>query len=193
MIVIITGNVGEGKTVTAVKEIVTRANFPVTNFNLKNIDYYRLRYADIVTKDFKVNWNFWDKFKRKHKNFSVYLDEAHSVISSRRAMSKNNICFSRWLAQIRKILSDDENNHLFIITQTLRKIDVDFRDLAHMIIDCEKKVIGHKVIIFEKFYFSISKFEAGFYQYKTYFEANKFFKYYDTLGMVKFSDADEYV
>jgi len=129
MIIILLGGIGSGKSLSAVKEIIDTNQYALTNFNLMGIkNFHRIKFADIIKKEkkgLKVNWEFWEDVRRKHKNYSIYLDEIHNIIHSRRAMSKTNILMSKWVSQIRKILSDSPNNHLYLISQTMRKIDVD--------------------------------------------------------------------
>lgn len=145
MIFFIIGGIGSGKTITAVKEIVDNQhkNFPITNFKLKNINYHRLKVSDIVqmnyeTKKYEINWKFWEDIRAKHKNFSIYLDEAGYLASSRSSMTGYNKQMIIWVSQVRKILADSENNHLYIISQRFNSVDIGFRELSHAIVLCTK-------------------------------------------------------
>ena len=104
---------------------------------------------------------------------------------------------SKWVSQIRKILSDSESNHLYYISQLLGKVDIDFRELTHLFIECKKIVIKHKgtnyVYIVQTFYSGLKNYENGNYTCKESFLANPYFKYYNTNEMVQFSDAEEYI
>lgn len=197
MIIALIGNIGEGKSVSMIKEIVTRKNFVLTNFHIK-YSHHRLRYTDFFIMDednriIGVNWQFWDDMRKKHKDFSIFLDEVPSIVHSRASMTKRNIYLSHWISQVRKILSDSPNSHLYIVSQTPRKIDVNWRELCHIVIKCKKITQGKNVYILQTFYDGFDSYEMGVNQGKKYFLANPFFKYYNTNELVKFSDADEYL
>lgn len=202
MIIVILGGIGSGKSLSAVKEIVDNKQFCLTNFKLKNVkDYHRIKVSDIIIKEdvegkkdrYRVNWDYWENIKSKHKSYSIFLDEIHNIIHSRRSMSRVNIQMSKWVSQIRKILSDSSNNHLYIISQTSRKIDIDFRDLAQIVITCKKIEVGNKVFIKQTWYDGFDSYEIGKKTFKKAFLANRYFKFYDTEEMVTFSDAEEYI
>lgn len=199
MIIAIIGGIGQGKTLTAVKEIVTRKTFAYTNFKLKHFkNYHRIRYNDIIIqeeklKDWRVNWDFWKKATEKNKNYSVYLDEIHNVVHARRSMSKTNILMSKWVSQIRKVLSDKPNNHLYIISQTLSKIDKDFRDLTQMFITCRTAQLKRKLIIINDYHTSAYNVEIRNAFASSYFHAERFFNNYDTNEMIRFEDAEEFI
>lgn len=196
MIIAFIGNVGSGKTVSMVKSIVDYKGVAYTNFNLKDCDYTRLKFEDlIILKNEKkdVNWKKWDEIRGKHKYFSIFLDEVDELINARASMTKRNMLLSRWVAQIRKILKDNPDNHLFISTQTPRKIDVNFRDLTHIVVRCKKIEKGNKVFIVQDYYEGFDDWNNGVKSAKKYFLANKYFKYYDTNEMVYFEDAEKYL
>ena len=199
MIIIILGGIGSGKTLSVVKEIIDKRRYAITNFNLLNMkNYHRIKISDIIIesekiKDYSVNWDFWAKTRKKYKNYSIFLDEVHNLIHSRRSMSRLNILMSQWVSQIRKILSDSPVNHLYLISQTMRKIDVDFRELAQIIIECEKYEYKGTVIILQKWYDGFSNWENNKATFKKSFIANPYFKYYDSNELVTFEDAEDFV
>ncbi len=197
MIIIILGGIGSGKTLSAVKEIVDNDQFCLTNFKLKNVkNYHRMKISDILIKDekkYRVNWKFWEDMRKKHKRYSIFLDEIHNIIHARRSMSSVNIRMSQWVSQIRKILADHPTNHLYLISQTARKIDIDFRDLAQIVIHCRKYEIGKRVIIKQNWYDGMSAYEFGRKKIITRFMANRYFKYFKTGELVTFSDAEDYI
>jgi len=211
MIILLLGGIGSGKSLSVIKEIMrNKESFAISNFklNLTASKFYRLKLSDIIKevektqekesnkkpeKILSVNWKFWDEMRKKHKYFSIYLDEVHNLIHSRASMSKRNILMSKWISQIRKILADKPNNHIYMISQTLRKVDVDFRELAQVIIECSKIQIGEKVFILQKYYDGIDNYLTRNFTYKTCFLGNRFFKFYNTEEMVTFSDAEDYV
>jgi len=100
---------------------------------------------------------------------------------------------SKWVSQIRKILADSTENNLYLISQTMRKIDVDFRELSSLIITHQKREIGKDVYIRQNFFNSLIDFEMNFKSASRVFKGNKYFKYYKSTELVTFSDADEYV
>lgn len=200
IIITIIGGIGSGKTLSVAKIIKDNPdNYPITNFNLKGIDHHRLKYSDLITDDDEtkkqnVNWDFWENIKKKRKNFSIYLDEAHNIIGSRQSMSKSNQLMSRWVSQIRKIMSDSPVNHLYIITQKPRRIDVNFRELTQVVIECIKKEYkGGKILIIQKYYDGFDMYEIRKKSARSFFIGNRYFKYYDTDEMVTFKDGDEFI
>ena len=95
MIKIFVGGVGQGKTVTAVKEILHRKETCFSNFNVKCPYMTRLKKEHIISYEEQegkkkpkmcVNWKFW-KDETEKGGFDVYIDEAHNIMNSRRAMS----------------------------------------------------------------------------------------------------------
>jgi hypothetical protein len=206
MIITYLGGVGSGKSLSVVKSIVDKKQYCFTNFKLKNLKgkYHRLRFDDIIndsgdekerisSRRFSVNWDFWDRVREKHKSFSIYLDEIHNLIHARSSMSTHNKLMSKWVSQIRKITSDSEYNHLYIISQKIRKIDVDFRELAHIYIECNKLEIGKKVYIIHTFYEGIENYEIRKKSHRSYFLANPYFRYFDSKEIIKFGDSEEYI
>ena len=221
MIIVITGGIGEGKTLTAVKDLIERKNKAFTNFNV-NTPHQRLEKDHIYTADpedkrrMKLNFKFWNT-QTKAGSFDIFLDEFHNVMNARRAMSKGNVLMSDWLSQIRKILGQSEKNHLYLLTQKLRRIDINSRDLAHLAIKCEKveyKSIlmptqvyekGHVtvkqlplVVIYKHFFKDCDALNA-FEQYgvntklmTTRFVGNWYYKYFDSYELIDFG-TEEYV
>lgn len=207
MIKLIIGGIGSGKSVTAIKEIVDRKNRVFCNFAVDLPNAIRLKESDIVEskcigykKDgtpnltYSINWDFWNK-QRKAK-FDIIIDEVHNVLHSRRSMTKWNTLVSMWLSQIRHLLDSDEKNHLYLISQRVDAIDISARELAGEIIYISKQVIGKKVWI-KKTYFKgvycldkFRQFQIGekTYDYKTYFMANPYFRFYDTREIIPFGE-----
>lgn len=210
MIYLLIGNIGSGKSLTAVKLIVDKQpQKAYTNFRISTkLNYHRIKISDIIKTDIEkkeqgkkgkpkttlsVNWSFWEKV-RKTKNFSIYLDEIHNIIHSRRSMSSTNILMSKWVSQIRKITNDSQDNHLILISQTLSKVDKDFRDLASVIIKCDKQERKKRVIIRLTFYSSIEDYlYMRPMRFKITFIGNKYFNYYDSTELIKFDDAEIYI
>ena len=219
MIILLTGGIGSGKTLTAVKEIIKRKNKVFTNFDLYGYPYTRLKHehlfqTDKKTKKIKLNFDFWNKETKKGR-FDIFLDEFHNTMGSRRAMSKKNVLMSDWLSQIRKILGASEKNHLYLITQKLRRIDVNSRDLAHLAVRCEKetyedvkiptevrykgKLITKRMpmVMITEYFFqdadALSRSEEHGIRSKIgcrRFIANLYYKYYDSYELIDFGSQD---
>lgn len=209
MIICYLGGIGSGKTVSVVREIVLRqqiyGSIAFTNFRLKNIEYTRLKVSDIINEEqyktqagnksvkTSVNWEFWDKVRKSNPAFCIYLDEIHNLIHARNSMSRTNKALSKWVSQIRKMLYDKANNHLFIISQTIRKIDVDFREISQVYIQCKKLIKNNEVYILQTFYNSYDAYLVGRHYKKKIFRASPFYGFYDTNEIIKFGDAEVYL
>lgn len=152
MIELIVGNVGSGKTATAVKEIVLRRDGRACYSNIKTIGvkHNHLIKQDMILKvvpkldtdgnptnktEIKLNVEFWLSLREKHpEGINVYIDEAHSIYNSRRSMSKQNIIMGDFLALIRKILtSSTGKGKLTLITQLPNRIDKIARDMCTLV------------------------------------------------------------
>jgi len=149
MIRISLGNPGSGKTLAEVREMVinktrrkTYSNIQTNLSNQKNID------ASMIIKEelqsykknkltgqneaimkYALNDTYWKKIKEP---INVVLDEAHSIINSRRSMSKINIIVTEWIALVRRVLGSSEAGfgELVFITQLPNRIDLIARDMA---------------------------------------------------------------
>lgn len=79
--------------------------------------------------DYKVNVDYWRDIKDP---INVIIDEAHTVLNSRRAMSKQNIIMGDWLALLRRVVGADSRGmgDLILITQLPRRLDPIARDMA---------------------------------------------------------------
>jgi hypothetical protein len=100
---------------------------------------------------------------------------------------------SKWVSQIRKILADHPTNHLYLISQTARKIDVDFRDLAQIVILCRKYELGYRIIIRQTWFNGMTDYTFGRKKLTSKFWGNRYFKYFKTGELVTFSDAEEFL
>lgn len=202
MLIIIVGQKGSGKTLRTVRDIIenSRNRTIYTNFKLSKIGekkifkksgkLVRLKMEHLILKTEKnvqVNWEFWEEARKTNK-ISIFLDEFHNVLSSRNAMTKQNKAISDWLSQIRKVLTDSPTNHLYIITQRMRRVDVNVRELADLIIECKKIKYGTKVYINCKYYLSETDFELGSYKKNMFFLGNPYFNCYDTNQLITFGD-----
>lgn len=151
MIRISLGNVGSGKTASEVREMMLNASRRTTYTNVKTkIKHGRLLEPSMIIKkeqvdtikkksgevqpvfDYKLNVEYWKSIKEP---INVVLDEAHSIMNSRRAMSKTNVIITDWLALIRRVLGQSESGYgeLVFITQLPNRIDVIAREMAHQV------------------------------------------------------------
>ncbi len=164
MIVAFVGNVGGGKTVSAVKRIVESKYMSFVNFDTKAHNVVRLKKEHIVKETVightkvgkeiikrEVNWKFWNDALKKYKEYHLFLDEIHNIAHSRRSMTNWNTLMSIWISQIRKILGNLERTHIYLVSQRIDRIDVAFRDLLNCIIHCEKfqTVDNIRTVVFE--------------------------------------------
>ncbi|KKL45555.1 hypothetical protein LCGC14_2354440 [marine sediment metagenome] len=155
MITIILGNVGSGKTALAVREMAMNLNDRKTYSNIQtklpnqiNISPDMIIHKEI--KDYKVNkktgesepvyeFNLNVKFWKSIKEpINIILDEAHTILNSRRSSTKTNIIVTDWLSLIRRVLgsTDAGFGELTFITQLIGRIDLIARDMATNIIYC---------------------------------------------------------
>jgi len=122
MIHLVIGRQGSGKTLFLVRTAWAthlKGADVYSNVHLK-FDYKELNYHDIV--DCKLT------------NCMTLLDEVHQLLPARLSMRKINreIC-DNFLSMARK-----QNNEVYGTTQTLRKVDIRFREEADYIYFCTK-------------------------------------------------------
>jgi len=82
-----------------------------------------------------LNMKYWTEITEP---INVIIDEAHSIVNSRRSMSKINIIITDWLALIRRILGESQTGYgeLIFITQLPKRIDIIARDMATNVTYC---------------------------------------------------------
>lgn len=148
MIRIFLGNLGSGKTASAVREVINDGSGRKTYTNIKLKDVKNailIRPENVVKKtenekktSFDLNIEFWQKQK---KPLNILWDEIHLTANSRTSMSKINIIFSRFITMARRITGFDEKGygHLIFIAQSERTIDVNIKELSSEI----RYHIGH--------------------------------------------------
>jgi len=149
MIKLSLGNVGSGKTATAVLHMLQNpdkvyfTNIDVFGKGTKHI--HKIKREHIIKKTlvqvkkngeevFKLEFNkeFWFEQIKKYKMISVIIDEAHIFFNPRRSMSKLNIIMTDFLALLRRIVGsvDGEKGELILITQLSRRLDVVAKEMA---------------------------------------------------------------
>lgn len=154
MIRIVIGLPGSGKTAFMVRYMMLNPAQRKTYSNIKTkiktqvdidpsmiihrelIDTKKKRSGELepVYKD-TLNIDYWREIKEP---INVVIDEAHSIVNSRRAMSKINQIVTDWLALIRRVLGSNAAGYgeLTLITQLLNKIDINARDMSTNITLC---------------------------------------------------------
>jgi hypothetical protein len=154
---IVIGNVGSGKSLFCVRNIVNDHSGIHTFTNIKFIK--KLPHVHLLkTENFvKVevigqkkngeditkavfNKEFWLDIKKKYGRINIVLDEAHIYMDSRNFASRlNKNIMSNFIALIRKILggSDASMGRLILITQLFGRIDNRAREMATNVICIE--------------------------------------------------------
>jgi len=123
MIHLIIGRQGSGKTlflVKVAKEYIAKGQTVYSNVHLVGIDYTPLDYNDII--ECRLN------------NGVVLIDEIHLLLGARSSMRKTNrlIC-DGFLSMVRK-----KGLEVYGTTQTLRKVDIRFREEMDYFYECSK-------------------------------------------------------
>lgn len=155
MITICLGNVGSGKTATAIKYMMDNPDkLFYTNINVygkgtKHI--HKIKPEHIIKKEVvrvdkngkeiyeqKFNKEYWYSVVQKHKMLNVIIDEAHVFFNPRRSMSKINIIMSDFLSLLRRIVGgvDGEKGELLLITQLSRRLDVIAKEMSTHVYYC---------------------------------------------------------
>lgn len=125
MIHLIIGRQGSGKTLLLVMlayQMLLKKKTIYSNVNL-HFPYQVLNYKDIIDCNLQ--------------NAAVLLDEIHQLIPARRSLSKRNveIC-DNFLSMVRK-----QGLEVYGTTQTLRKVDIRFREEADYLYVTEKYIL----------------------------------------------------
>lgn len=148
MIRIFLGNIGSGKTSSCVREMFLNPSDKTTYSNIKTdmIKNNILISHDMIIKKeilstkkngeevskLTLNKEFWQKVIEKEGSINVVLDEAHSIIDSRKSMSKVNAVMADFMALLRRILGSNDAGYgtLTLISQIPRRLDVVAREMA---------------------------------------------------------------
>jgi hypothetical protein len=155
VIKLILGNVGSGKTLHCVRDIVINQDGIVTfsNIRMNNvpnnilIEPYMIFNKQLVKENkngkkiFKwtLNEKYWLDAITKYGSINIVIDEAHNIFNARTNSSKINRIFANFLSLLRRVLgsSDAGSGTLTLITQLDRKIDVLAREMATSISWCK--------------------------------------------------------
>jgi len=150
MIRIFLGNVGSGKSLSIIREMVDDETHYFSNIQTKSKGKHALKNNHVIKRDMilhkevkkirkdgtvdyeiKFNKDYWLKQKEKYGHFNVVLDEFHTLMEARKFMSKQNRVMGDFLALIRKVCSDSlHESSLTLISQLDSRIDTIARQMA---------------------------------------------------------------
>jgi len=151
MIRLMLGKMGSGKTACMVREMILSKDDKTTFSNIilkkvkkktvvqinrdmifKEIVVKVRPKSDDVTK-LVLNADYWKETKNQYpEGINVVLDEAHTLMDSRRSMSTTSVIMNDFMALLRRILGDSGEGYgeLVLITQLGRRLDINARELA---------------------------------------------------------------
>lgn len=142
------GNLGSGKTACMVRELALNPSRRMTYSNIitKNIKTNTLIKPEMIIEKellhtkktgeesykYHLNVDFWKNIVKKHTSINVILDEAHTLVDSRRSMSKLNKVMSDFIALLRRVIGQDNTGYgeLVLISQLERRLDIIAREMA---------------------------------------------------------------
>lgn len=151
MIRLMLGKMGSGKTACMVREMVLNNDEKTTfsNIILKKVKKKTvvqinrdMIFKEVIVKErpkseplkkMVLNADYWRATTVEHpEGINVVIDEAHTLMDSRRSMSNTSIIMNDFMALLRRILGDSGEGYgeLVLITQLGRRLDVNARELA---------------------------------------------------------------
>lgn len=189
------------------------ANFPIYKKSVSQLKVKHVfhDYNPDATKQkdrWRVNWDWWDK----KRGYSVFVDEAYMQFENRSPNDIKNKIWNSWGAQSRKLLGNQGRfsdlqkvfrmhpnlfmkympqyinclSNFWMLSQTVRRVDVNQRELVNVLILCSQAVIcGVDVTINQcwykdKFTDAIEKMFSGVRPKVFYTENRKWYGLYDT-------------
>lgn len=161
MLVFIVGKLGSGKTLLSSIFAYYSKKEIYSNFTLQNMN----------KPIHKFNLNLL--FSEELQNASIFIDEAYTILESRRSLSNDNIIMSNMYFQSRKRDID-----FYLGVQLAKSIDVRFRDLADLVIACKKSENKNR------FEYTISDFSSYKRLFIDFKNAEKFFDKFNTKELV---------
>lgn len=174
------GQMGGGKTVTAVKiAYFCQQKYGQTVYSNIGLNFPHIKFTRKVFQELM-------KDKTKLQNVIILLDEMHVYFDSRSSMSKQNKQFSYFVNQTRK-----RNVTILGTTQSWRLVDVRYRQRVHKLTYCrnvsapDAKVV---TILCETVDPNEDHPSAPI---KTQYVANPYFPLYDTNEIVDFTEEEE--
>lgn len=169
MLITIFGDIRQGKTsLTAIFAYDSKKEV-WSNFKLDIPNYHKLDYDNLLNLP---------------NNVDVFIDEAYTWLESRKSGKDTNVLASHILFQ-----SGKRTINIYLNTQLLSTIDLRFRDMSNVLIECFK----HET--YQLFQYDIYvKHKGIFYFNKSvilpFSKAEQYFKIFDTFEIVK-SDLTE--
>jgi len=148
MIRLMIGKMGSGKTACMVREIIRNEDKKTTLSNIiikkKNANHVLITRDMVIKKEtvgvsktgkeqitLQLNDSYWKELRQRYDSVNVVLDEAHTLLNSRRAMSKENEILNEFIALLRRVVGDSNGyGELILITQLGRRLDIIARELA---------------------------------------------------------------
>lgn len=179
MIIGYSGNIRQGKTLSAVRQLYLLYNHGYTiysniklNFPYKPLDITLLQ--DIVE----------DKIVISEKKPVFFIDEVHIWLDSRMSAGKRNRIVSYFLLQSGKLGEDSDYGMILIYTtQYMHQIDKRLRSLTSIAVECEKHEVNkEKIILCTEYHFKGKKSRIT----KSVFFAKPYYALYDTREVVKY-------
>lgn len=165
MIRICLGAPGSGKTASVVRELAmnkdsktkTYSNIITTDIKnnvrlkpemlIKKVEVGKKKDGTPIYKQ-EFNKEFWKNIIDKKEKINIVIDEAHTLLNPRRAMSNINIIMTDFIAMCRRVLGTKSANdgELTFITQIERRIDPIARELCtnvkyhicHILVECKR-------------------------------------------------------
>lgn len=160
MLGIVIGGLGSGKSLFLTILAKYSDKDVVANYELKNIKYTKFNIKKFINGEYS--------------SCVVLIDEVYQYIDSRDSQTSLNKLFSYILFQSRK-----KGLEIYICAQLFSTIDIRYRSLSDLIINCEK---GKKGFVYEVFKPSdINNYRKSFLPHS---KAKKFFEYYDTNEVI---------
>lgn len=170
------GNLGSGKTLSMVRELVKLSKRGYTiysNFEL-SFQHEPLDFDELF---------IMAQEQTPMDNVVIAIDEIHILLDSRSGMANTNKVVTFWLNQTRKM-----NVKLFYTTQHLHQIDKRLRSATNFFVFCDGFHITKNGT---EYFICYNEITDGDYYQKDMYIGNDFFKYYDTRQVIKFVNRKE--
>jgi len=154
MISLYIGKLGSGKTLHCVRNMYNDQRVIETYSNIKTkglknnhlidssmiikkeiVDTKRKRDGtEVPVYEFKLNKEFW--YALGEKPLNVIIDEAQTILNSRRSLSKQNQIMNNFLSLLRRVVGNREGvyGNLILVSQLNRRVDVVAREMSNSII-----------------------------------------------------------
>lgn len=142
------GNVGSGKTLSAVRDLYINNDHRMTysNIETRGIKNNIIINGSMIIKktmigqkrngepiyEYKLNEDYWKEAVKKYGSINVVLDEIHTLLNARRAMSQSTKIMTNFLSLLRRILGSHNNQgDLVMISQLERRIDIIAKEMCN--------------------------------------------------------------